>query len=202
MMATGFAETNKSGTLDRGEGSGIEQGKATRKAEPEARRALPPLDEAIANGQGAPGGACATAGPETESEIMLTLFSYPELFGVADNNPYGLKIFAFLKLCGLPFRHQHIFDASPPRADSFPISTTMARSSATATGSSRISSSETADDRRRADRAAARRRPDDPAHARRSLLGDVLFALARRRLLALVQGRNPQNPPQCERGEP
>ena len=43
---------------------------------------------------------------------MLTLFSYPELFGVADNNPYGLKIFAFLKLCGLPFRHQHIFDAS------------------------------------------------------------------------------------------
>jgi glutathione S-transferase len=42
---------------------------------------------------------------------MLTLFSYPELFGVADNNPYGLKIFAFLKLCGLPFRHAHIFDA-------------------------------------------------------------------------------------------
>ncbi|MGA8226553.1 MAG: glutathione S-transferase family protein, partial [Xanthobacteraceae bacterium] len=25
---------------------------------------------------------------------MLTLYSYPELFGVADNNPYGLKIFA------------------------------------------------------------------------------------------------------------
>lgn len=47
---------------------------------------------------------------------MLTLFSYPELFGVADNNPYGLKIFAFLKLCGLPFRHEHIFNAeSAPR---------------------------------------------------------------------------------------
>ncbi len=43
---------------------------------------------------------------------MLTLFSYPELYGVADNNPYGLKVFAFLKLCGLPFRHEHIFDAS------------------------------------------------------------------------------------------
>jgi glutathione S-transferase len=42
---------------------------------------------------------------------MLTLFSYPELFGVADNNPYGLKTFAFLKLCGTPFRHEHIFDA-------------------------------------------------------------------------------------------
>lgn len=43
---------------------------------------------------------------------MLTLYSYPELYGVADNNPYGLKVFAFLKLAGLPFRHEHIFDAS------------------------------------------------------------------------------------------
>jgi Glutathione S-transferase N-terminal domain/Glutathione S-transferase, C-terminal domain len=43
---------------------------------------------------------------------MLTLYSYPTLFGVADNNAYGLKIFAFLKLAGLPFRHEHIFDAS------------------------------------------------------------------------------------------
>jgi glutathione S-transferase len=42
---------------------------------------------------------------------MLTLYSYPELFGVADNNPFGLKVFAFLKLVGLPFRHEHIFDA-------------------------------------------------------------------------------------------
>jgi glutathione S-transferase len=43
---------------------------------------------------------------------MLTLYSYPTLFGVADNNGYGLKVFAFLKLAGLPFRHEHIFDAS------------------------------------------------------------------------------------------
>jgi glutathione S-transferase len=43
---------------------------------------------------------------------MLTLYSYPTLFGVADNNAYGLKIFAFLKLAGVPFRHEHIFDAS------------------------------------------------------------------------------------------
>jgi len=42
---------------------------------------------------------------------MITLFSYPELYGVADNNPYGLKVFAFLKLCKLVFRHEHIFDA-------------------------------------------------------------------------------------------
>jgi glutathione S-transferase len=43
---------------------------------------------------------------------MLTLYSYPELFGVADNNGYGLKVYAFLKLTGVPFTHQHIFDAS------------------------------------------------------------------------------------------
>ncbi len=43
---------------------------------------------------------------------MLTLYSYPPLFGVADNNGYGLKVFAFLKLAGMPFRHEHIFDAS------------------------------------------------------------------------------------------
>ena len=43
---------------------------------------------------------------------MVTLYSYPELFGVADNNPFGLKVYAFLKLCGLAFRHEHIFDAS------------------------------------------------------------------------------------------
>jgi glutathione S-transferase len=48
---------------------------------------------------------------------VLTLFSYPGLFGVADNNPYGLKVFAFLKLCHLTFRHEHLFDASAaPRA--------------------------------------------------------------------------------------
>jgi glutathione S-transferase len=47
---------------------------------------------------------------------MITLYSYPELFAVADNNPYGLKIFAFLKLSKLEFKHEHIFDArSAPR---------------------------------------------------------------------------------------
>src|SRR6185437_12577508 len=49
--------------------------------------------------------------------LMLTLYSYPTLFGVADNNGYGLKVSAFLRLAGVPFRHEHIFDASKaPRA--------------------------------------------------------------------------------------
>ncbi|MDA9467299.1 glutathione S-transferase family protein [Bradyrhizobium sp. CCBAU 53415] len=43
---------------------------------------------------------------------MLTLYSYPELFGVADNNGYGLKVYAFFKLAGVPFVHEHVFDAS------------------------------------------------------------------------------------------
>ncbi|MFJ1260016.1 glutathione S-transferase C-terminal domain-containing protein [Cupriavidus sp. CuC1] len=41
---------------------------------------------------------------------MITLYSYPELFGLEDNNPYGLKVFAFLQLCGLRFTHRHILD--------------------------------------------------------------------------------------------
>jgi glutathione S-transferase len=42
---------------------------------------------------------------------MIRLFSYPELYGVADNNPFGLKVFAFLRLCDLAFEQEHIFDA-------------------------------------------------------------------------------------------
>src|SRR5438874_20063 len=49
--------------------------------------------------------------PRVSVPVMITLYSYPELFGVADNNPYGLKIFAFLKLANLEFRHEHIFDS-------------------------------------------------------------------------------------------
>jgi len=43
---------------------------------------------------------------------MITLYSYPSLFGVADNNGHGLKVFAVLKLAGVPFTHEHIVDAS------------------------------------------------------------------------------------------
>jgi hypothetical protein len=43
---------------------------------------------------------------------LPTLHGYHALFGVADNNGYGLKVFAFLRLAGVPFRHEHIFDAS------------------------------------------------------------------------------------------
>ena len=41
---------------------------------------------------------------------MPTLVSYPGLYGLADNNPYGLKVYAFLKLCGVAFRHEHVLD--------------------------------------------------------------------------------------------
>ena len=43
---------------------------------------------------------------------MITLYSYPELFGLEDNNPFGLKVFAFLKLAGLEFEHRHVLDTS------------------------------------------------------------------------------------------
>jgi glutathione S-transferase len=51
---------------------------------------------------------------------MLTLYSYPSLFGVADNNGYGLKVFAFLKLAGVPFRHEHTFEASKAPRNQLP----------------------------------------------------------------------------------
>jgi glutathione S-transferase len=44
--------------------------------------------------------------------LMIVLYSYPELFGVADKNGYGLKVFAFLRLNEVPFQHEHVFDAS------------------------------------------------------------------------------------------
>jgi glutathione S-transferase len=43
---------------------------------------------------------------------VLTLYSWPKLYGVADNNGYGLKVFAFLRLTGVAFQHEHVFDAS------------------------------------------------------------------------------------------
>lgn len=43
---------------------------------------------------------------------MPTLYSYPDLFGVADNNGFGLKVFAFMRMCGLSFEHRHILDTS------------------------------------------------------------------------------------------
>ena len=43
---------------------------------------------------------------------MITLYSYPELSGLADNNGYGLKVFAFLRLAGVVFTQEHVFDAS------------------------------------------------------------------------------------------
>ena len=46
------------------------------------------------------------------SDPMITLYSYPGLFGIADNNGYGLKVYAFFKLAAVPFTHAHIFDAS------------------------------------------------------------------------------------------
>ena len=43
---------------------------------------------------------------------MIILYSYPALFDAADNNGYGLKVVAFMRLARLPFVHEHIFDAS------------------------------------------------------------------------------------------
>ena len=51
---------------------------------------------------------------------MLTLYSWPALCGVADNNGYGLKVYAFLKLTGVRFTHEHILDASKAPREQLP----------------------------------------------------------------------------------
>ena len=117
---------------------------------------------------------------------MLTLYSYPPLFGVADNNGYGLKVFAFLKLAGVPFRHEHIFDASKAPRGQLPYivddGDTVGDSETHPRPMSPRNTGVTLD----AALTPAQRttEPAGHAHARRPLLGDVLFALEGRALLA------------------
>ena len=90
---------------------------------------------------------------------MLTLYSYPTLFGVADNNGYGLKVFAFLRLAGVPFAHEHIFDASTAPRGQLALYRRRRRDDRRQRDHHRPSDRKYApDDRRRADRGAARHR--------------------------------------------
>lgn len=41
---------------------------------------------------------------------MVVLYSYPQLFGLPDNNPFGLKVDSFLRLAQIPYQHEHILD--------------------------------------------------------------------------------------------
>ena len=109
---------------------------------------------------------------------MITLYSYPELFGVADNNGYGLKVFAFMRLAGMPFRHEHIFDASAAPRRQLPYVVDDGET---------IGDSETIIQHligkyhltidRGIDCGSTRHKSADYAHARRSVLGHVVFAL-------------------------
>lgn len=64
---------------------------------------------------------------------MITLYSYPELSGVADNNGYGLKVFAFLRLAGVAFTQEHVSTLLRHRAANCPTLSMTRRRSATAT---------------------------------------------------------------------
>ncbi|QMT61477.1 glutathione S-transferase family protein [Legionella sp. PC997] len=41
---------------------------------------------------------------------MIILYSYPELFGLPDNNPFGLKVETFLRLTKIDYQHMHIIN--------------------------------------------------------------------------------------------
>jgi Glutathione S-transferase N-terminal domain len=113
---------------------------------------------------------------------MLRLFSYPDLYGVADNNPYGLKIYAFLKSCKLAFQHEHILDTKSAPRGQLPY---LVDGEKTVGDSDAIISHLIT---RYALGKPARHRSFGKTDARRSLLGHVLFALGRSPLLAAFPG--------------
>jgi glutathione S-transferase len=39
---------------------------------------------------------------------LIRLFLYPKLFGLPDNNPYGLKVETFLRLAQIPYHLEHV----------------------------------------------------------------------------------------------
>lgn len=41
---------------------------------------------------------------------MITLYSYPGMFGLPDNNPFGLKVEAFLRLAKFKYKIEHVVD--------------------------------------------------------------------------------------------
>lgn len=41
---------------------------------------------------------------------MIILYSYPQMFGLPDNNPFGLKVDTFLRLATIDFETKHILD--------------------------------------------------------------------------------------------
>ena len=118
---------------------------------------------------------------------MLTLYSYPELFGVADNNPFGLKVFAFLKLTGAGVPARAYLRCQGGAARPASLYRRRRRACRRQRHHHRPSHRQISPaDRQRPDAGPAQHRPDDPAHARRSLLGDVLFALEGPAILAAV----------------
>lgn len=58
---------------------------------------------------------------------VIVLDAHPPLFGAADTNGCGLKIFAYLRRVRLPFEHRHVMAPRPGRAGSGPVSATQAR---------------------------------------------------------------------------
>ena len=41
---------------------------------------------------------------------MITLYSYPPMFGLPDNNPFGLKVDTFLRLTQIEYSLKHIIN--------------------------------------------------------------------------------------------
>lgn len=51
---------------------------------------------------------------------MIILYSYPELFGLPDNNPFGLKVDTFLRLTHINYQQEHIVNIQNAPEDNSP----------------------------------------------------------------------------------
>ena len=51
---------------------------------------------------------------------LLALYCYPKLFGLPDNNPFGLKVDTYMRLNKIPFQLNNILDTSSAPRNQLP----------------------------------------------------------------------------------
>ncbi|MEJ1977805.1 MAG: glutathione S-transferase N-terminal domain-containing protein [Acetobacteraceae bacterium] len=126
---------------------------------------------------------------------MLTLYSYPSLYAVTDNNPYGLKIYRVPEAVQDRLPQEHVIDVKDAPRGQLPY---IADSDTKIGDSDLIIAYLIERHALSIDRGltAAQRGHGSsrPKGARRPVLGDVVLALEGRPVLAAVPRRAARNP--------
>lgn len=134
---------------------------------------------------------------------MIRLFLYPELFGLPDNNPYGLKVETFLRLAQIPYRVEHAVNVGSAPRGQLPYlvdgDTVVSDSNRMIEYLSQTYQVDLDDALTSEQRTTNNTFLDYPHAGQPFVLGDVLFALARSKVLANIQIGFPQKFPAGER---